>query len=113
MSRERAVDFAAEDLTSLERPRIILRQHVSTHFQTETDRRRVPLGHTLERGPVIGRGIGEHEVQIDRRRQARVADGDVGDARSRRAKPIDGFIETRAHVVVQQLEEITTRHRES
>ena len=65
---KRQVDFPPEHLAAGEGAHVILGEDVAPHLQAQPYRRRVALGHRLERLRVIGRRVAQHDVQVDRRR---------------------------------------------
>ena len=67
VSRQRDIDFPPKHFTAGQRTHVILGEDVTRHLQPQPHRRRVALGHRLERHRVIGRRVGQHDVQIDRR----------------------------------------------
>ena len=71
VSGQRRVDLAPQHLAPSERAHVVLGQHVSTHLEPQTHRRRVALGHRLERRRVIRRRVARARwCRYDRRRSA-------------------------------------------
>ena len=62
--------------------------------------------------PASNRRIGQHEVKVDHRRQLHVTNSDIIDTRTRGSESIDGFVEPRPHLIVQQVEEVSAWNRE-
>ena len=111
--RQRRVDFATQHLAAGERAHVVLGEDVARHFQPQTHRRRVALGHRLERRRVIRRRVAQHDVQIDRRDAVGMGDVDSSIRAPAAPQRLERRLEPRPHLVVEQVAEVPARDGEA